>query len=275
MKTKILLFSLLLTFGSQAQLNNFSVGQTAPNFTVTDLHGHTHNLSDYAGKWVMVDFFAYWCGPCAATAPIINDFYKKYGCNSYEIVVLGLEGEGTTAQTQTFEDANGGDANYPTPTVSGLDGGADAVHAVYGPAAFPTIIIIGPDGLIKNEDLWPITSITSIENAFTSAGASSAMVVNSCTTANIEELQLTNASIFPNPGKDVLNFSVSSMNTTDLEMEIYGVDGRKLSALNTQKLVGGENKIQLNVSNLSEGNYILQAKTTEGFVLKHNFQIIK
>lgn len=275
MKTKILLFSILLTFASNAQLNNFSVGQTAPNFTVTDLHGHTHNLSDYAGKWVMIDFFAYWCGPCAATAPIINDFYKKYGCNSYEIVVLGLEGEGTTAQTQIFEDANGGDANYPTPTVSGLDGGADAVHAVYGPAAFPTIIIIGPDGLIKNEDLWPITSIASIENAFTSAGADSSMLVNSCITANIEELQLTNASVFPNPGKDLMNFSVSSMNTTDLEMEIYAVDGRKLSTLSTHKLLGGDNKIQLNVSNLSEGNYILQVKTSEGFVLKHTLQIIK
>ena len=147
MKKIITSLSFVLALGlSQAQLNNYSVGQTAPDFTVTDLEGHTHHLSDYAGKWVIVDFFAYWCGPCAATAPTINEFYKKYGCNDYDIVVLGLEYEGTTAQTQDFEDANGGDPNHPTPTVSGLDGGAAAVHSAYGPAAFPTIVLIGADG---------------------------------------------------------------------------------------------------------------------------------
>lgn len=275
MKKTLLFFALTLTFMSKAQLNNFSVGQAAPNFTVTDLHGHTHNLSDYAGKWVMIDFFAYWCGPCAATAPIINDFYKKYGCNTYDIVVLALEGEGTTAQTQAFEDANGGDANFPTPTVSGLNGGADAVHAVYGPAAFPTIIIVGPDGLIKNEDLWPISSITSIETAFTSAGASSAMVVNSCSVAGVEELQLTSNAVYPNPTKGNLNFKITSSNTTDLELNVYSVQGSKLLSVSNQKVVGGENNIALDLSDLSEGHYFLESKSTEGFSVRTAFQVVK
>jgi len=275
MKTKILLFSLLLTFTSKAQLFNFSVGQTAPDFTVTDIHGHTHHLSDYAGKWIMIDFFAYWCGPCAATAPIINEFYKKYGCNNYDIVVLALEGDGTTAQTVEFEETNGGDPDFPTPTVSGLDGGAAEVHTTYGPLAYPTIILVGNDGLIKNIDIWPISSVATIESAFTSAGASASMVVHSCAAAHVEELQLNKLAVYPNPGKGELNLSVSSSNVTELEIEIYSIQGTKLHSLDPQKISGGEQVIQLNLDHLSAGNYILQARTTEGFIAKSNFQIIK
>ncbi len=111
-----LLASLLfIPFVSNSQLNNYSAGDAAPDFTVTDIHGQSHTLSDYAGKWVMVDLYAYWCGPCAAVAPTINEFYKKYGCNAYDVIVLSVEYEGTTQQTVDFENANGGDLNFPTP----------------------------------------------------------------------------------------------------------------------------------------------------------------
>ena len=42
---------LFIPFVSNAQLNNFSAGDAAPDFTVTDIHGQTHTLSDYSGKW--------------------------------------------------------------------------------------------------------------------------------------------------------------------------------------------------------------------------------
>ena len=79
---------------------------------------------------------------------------------------LSVEYEGTTQQTVDFENANGGDLNFPTPTASGLDGGGGAVHSAYGPAAYPTIFLVGPDGLIKNEDIWPISGVSTFENAF-------------------------------------------------------------------------------------------------------------
>ena len=75
-----LLASLLfIPFVSNSQLNNYSAGDAAPDFTVTDIHGQSHTLSDYAGKWVMVDLYAYWCGPQFFLQVKMFFFYKKIG----------------------------------------------------------------------------------------------------------------------------------------------------------------------------------------------------
>jgi thiol-disulfide isomerase/thioredoxin len=256
MKKIITSLALVLAAGtSQAQLNNFSVGQTAPNFTVTDLHGHTHNLSDYAGKWVILDFFAYWCGPCAAVAPTVNDFYIKYGCNQYDIVVLGLEYEGTEAQTQAFEDANA-DETHPTPSASGLDGGAASVHSVYGPAAFPTIVLIGADGKFKNIDIWPISGVSTLENAVTSAGGGSALVVNSCA-LGVEEMTVDAQSLFPNPTTGNATINVNMPNAAKADVAVYSVSGDLISTTEAQ-LEGGANSVNISLNGLKAGTYFVR-----------------
>ena len=50
----MLLVAASTAFYSSAQLNNVSVGQDAPDFTVTEIHGQSHTLSDYAGKYVVL-----------------------------------------------------------------------------------------------------------------------------------------------------------------------------------------------------------------------------
>ena len=279
MKSKITILSLLLalSFNFNAQLTNYSVGDAAPDFTVTDLHGKTHKLSDYAGKWVMIDFFAYWCGPCAAVSPIINEFYKKYGCNGFDIIVIGLEGDGTTAQTQDFEDQNGGDANYPTPTVSGLDGGANAVHTLYGPAAYPTIIIVGPDGLIKNADLWPISSISSIETAFNTAGAGATLVAHNCDLLGVNENEsiLLESFISPNPSDGNLKLEVNLVNQKNLDVEVYSLLGEKLTSFSYSNLIEGKNNIDMDLTSLQSGYYFVSLKNDKGHSAPLQIQIVK
>lgn len=250
----------VLTAGlSQAQLNNYTVGQNAPDFTVTDLHGHSHTLSSYAGKWVIVDFFAYWCGPCAQISPIINEFYRKYGCNNYDIVVLALEGDGTTAQTQAFEDANGGDPNYPTPTVSGLNGGGSSVHTTYGPAAYPTIVLIGPDGKFKNIDIWPISGVGTLETAVSNAGGSAALVEHTCT-LNVDELTVDAQSVFPNPTTGNATVNVHMPNSAVATVSVYSVSGELIST-DTRSLEGGMNQVKLDLQSLKAGTYFVRIGT--------------
>lgn len=279
MKSKITILSIFLaiSFHFDAQLTNYSVGDVAPDFTVTDLHGKTHKLSDYAGKWILIDFFAYWCGPCAAIAPTINSFYKKYGCNGYDIVVLSLEGDGTTAQTQSFEDQNGGDPNFPTPTVSGLDGGANAVHTIYGPSAYPTIIIVGSDGLIKNTDLWPISSVSSIETAFNNAGASAALVAHNCDLLGVEENTAISLEpiISPNPNNGNFKLEFNLANHGNLNIEVYSLLGEKLTSISYPNIAEGKNNIDLDLTSLQSGHYFLTLKNTNEISAPLQIQIVK
>lgn len=273
-KILLSLFALAaISTASNAQLNNLNVGDVAPNFTGTDIHGNSHTLSAYAGKWVIVDLFAYWCGPCAAVAPTINSFYKKYGCNGYDVIMLSVEYEGTHQQTVDFENANGGDLNYPTPSISGLDGGGGTIHTAYGPAAYPTIILIGPDGLIKNEDIWPISGVSTLENAVTSAGGSAALVVNNCDALAIEELTISDLNVYPNPSNGEVTLQISSPNSDVLSIEVYDLIGAKVWSQNEVNVAGGQNEIALSITNITSGHYILKASNTNGNIVSQAIQI--
>lgn len=269
MKKQLLvaLVALATSLSLSAQMNNVSVGQDAPNFTVTDIHGQTHTLSNYIGKYVVIDFFAYWCGPCQAVSPVINSFYKKYGCNGYDVIVLALEGDGTLAQTENYENLYGGDANFPTPTVSGIDGGGSAVHDTYGPAAYPTIILIGPDGKIKNNDIWPVNGVSTFENAIIAAGGTAALVEHTCELANLNELTISDVTVYPNPSAGNFNLNFNSTSTEAATIEVFNLIGAKVWSATTT-VNSGSNSVSISLDNVQNGSYLIKVRTGESEFIK-------
>jgi thiol-disulfide isomerase/thioredoxin len=73
----------------------------APDFTVYDLEGNAHKLSDFQGKPVLLNFWASWCGPCQMEMPDFQDFFEKYG-EQVHFVIVNL----TDGQQETVESAS-------------------------------------------------------------------------------------------------------------------------------------------------------------------------
>jgi thiol-disulfide isomerase/thioredoxin len=244
-------FLALSSFGQ----SSVPLGSAAPTWTLTDVHGNTHDLAAItaSGKWVVIDFFFTTCGPCQATAPYITELYNKYGCNEHDLYVISIDTGDSDAEVLAYEATYSG-AN-PGPAVSG-DAGGTAVVTSYGAAAFPTVVLIGADGLMKNQDIWPISNVGSIEAAFTSAGFSP--TVASCSgAAGLEEIAINSLNVYPNPAVNSATVSVTLDAAVEVTTEVYNMVGA-LVASNSFNGVAGDNKFELNTTDLENGNYILK-----------------
>lgn len=256
---KILLSSLIAcatAFGLNAQITGYSVGQTVADFTVTDTDGNTHTLSDYtsAGKWVVLDFFFVNCVPCQGTAPIFNELHEKYGCNSADLICLSLSiTQDDDAEVQAFEAAYGGSFSH-APAASG-DGGGGTVNDVFSPSAYPTFALIGPDMILKNGDIWPISAVSDFESAFAAAGFSPA--VTACAISSTPELNLTDAQIFPNPSTGNISVRFNNAIASDVTIEISNLVGQIVYTSN-ETTVSGSNAFNLNLADLNDGQYIVK-----------------
>ena len=257
MKKLFTLISFTSLIGFSFGQSTIAVGATCPNFTVNTVDGATYNLYDLCDvcQYVMIDFFAYWCGPCMQTAPTIHSFYTKYGCNQGDVFVLGVESDANS----TFADLAGfkQSAGLPSssfPNVLGSAGGS-TVRNTYGISAFPTIVLIGPDRKMINNDIWPISGVPTLENAFP-AGAITEM---SCSAASIDQSALeASLSIYPNPANDVLKIAVELIKN----VAVHDASGKIIftSAYNNI------NQLELNVAHFDEGLYIITVATANGVI---------
>ena len=71
----------------------------APDFTMYDLDGNAHKLSDFRGKPVILNFWASWCGPCKMEMPDIEKAYLEYGEEIHFLIVDLTDGSQETVQT--------------------------------------------------------------------------------------------------------------------------------------------------------------------------------
>ena len=122
----------------QARKDEVSSGTiAAPDFSLPDLEGKTVRLSDFKGKWVVLDFWGSWCGWCVKGFPALKKAYEKYGD---KIVVIGIDCNET-------EDAwRAGVKKYDLPWINVYNGEDRAIYDAYGITGFPTKAIINPEG---------------------------------------------------------------------------------------------------------------------------------
>lgn len=124
-----------------------AVGQMAPEFTMNDTGGKPVSLSSFKGKYVLIDFWASWCGPCRAENPNVVKVYNQYKDKNFTILGVSLD--------KTKEDWEKAikDDHLNWNQVSDLQYWDNAAAKLYGVQAIPANFLIDPSGKIVAKDL--------------------------------------------------------------------------------------------------------------------------
>jgi peroxiredoxin len=156
---KIIVFVLcFLPLWANAQLKNFTeeeiakataIGAVAPDFTQKDTKGKSVKLSSLRGKYVLIDFWASWCGPCRKENPNVVKAYQKFKNKKFEILGVSLDNsDGKNAWLDAIEKDN-----LTWLQVSDLQGWKNAVAQLYGVQSIPQNFLLDPKGVIIEKDL--------------------------------------------------------------------------------------------------------------------------
>jgi thiol-disulfide isomerase/thioredoxin len=123
------------------------IGTAATDFTQPSPEGTGIALSSFKGKYVLVDFWASWCGPCRAESPNLVKAYEQYKSKGFEIYSVSLD-EDKSKWLKAIKDDK-----YTWPQAGDLKGWDNAAAVVYGVSGIPFNFLVDSNGVIVARNL--------------------------------------------------------------------------------------------------------------------------
>ncbi len=240
---------------------------TAVDFTATDVEGHEHNLFQVldGGQYVLIDFFFTTCGPCQTIAPMVNEAYHYFGCNSADVVFWSVDYGDTDAECIVFDQTYG--VEYPT--ISGVEGGGTAICNTYQVSWFPCVILIAPDHNIVEQGIF-VNSTQDIIDVLESYGISQ----NSCS-VGINDIRSVNydINIYPNPANSILNVELLNADDRITKIEILNIMGKTIETIDNYRVTNNKH-IVIDLAGIPEGMYFVRLNFIKNGVITRKINIL-
>ena len=127
-----------------------SNGLAAPDFSLPSLNGDLVNLSDMRGRFVILNFWATWCGPCRVEMPELDRLYRAHAAHDLIVLAVNVTTSDSVQAVEAFVDEL--DLSFPVL----LDATGEVTGQLYNVLGLPTTYFIDPTGTIIRMQLGPL-----------------------------------------------------------------------------------------------------------------------
>ncbi|MFN8415882.1 MAG: TlpA disulfide reductase family protein [Cytophagaceae bacterium] len=129
------------------QQNPGAIGKIAPDFALPDVNGKIIRLSSLRGKYVLVDMWASWCGPCRQEMPNVVNAYQRFKGKNFEILGVSLDNNKDNWLKAIKSD------KMTWPQVSDLQMWQSSIVSLYKIEGIPATYLLNPEGIVIARDL--------------------------------------------------------------------------------------------------------------------------